>query len=181
MFCPALIVYIVCFSCCYFEKLMLWFGGRFYPKTPYLCTVIDSHMRLCVAVLQSLSHFSICHRYSLLCYLTSCSVVCHLFCFCKMYTVFLFVTQCDCDVPALSSRHTATLCVSKHFVLLSSATKGSIYLYILSYFYLAQHATKLLFHCQRKMHISIDCAIHYTFMLLDIAQHEMEHWSLSCD
>lgn len=57
--------------------------------------------------LQSMSYFSICHRYSLLCYLTSCSVVCHLFCFCKIYTVFLFVTQCGYDVPALSSRYAA--------------------------------------------------------------------------
>lgn len=124
-------------------------------------------MRPFVVALQSMSYFSICHRYSSLCYLTSCSVVCHLFCFCKIYTVFFFVTQCDCDVPALSSRYAATLCVSKHFVLLSSATKWSVYLYILAYFYLAQHATKPLFHCQRKMYISIHCAIQYTFCCLN--------------
>lgn len=97
-----------------------------------------------------MSDFSICHRYSLLCYLTSCSVVCHLFCFCKIYAVFLFVTQCDYDVPALSSRYAAKLCISKHFSLLSSATKRSIHLYIPAYFYLAQHATQPLFYCQKK-------------------------------
>ena len=133
MFRHTLIVSLCGCACCYFEKLMLWFSGRFYPKTLYLCAVINSHMRPFVVALQSMSYFSICHRYYLLFYLTSCSVVCHLFCFCKIYTVFVFVTQCDYDVPALSRRYAAKLCVSKHSVLLSRATKGSIYLYTLSW------------------------------------------------
>lgn len=128
---------------------------------------------------QSMSYFSICDRYSLFCYLTCCSVVCHLLCFCKIYTVFLSVTQRDCDVPVLTSRYGAKLCVSKHFVLLLNSTKGNIYLYILAYFYLAQHATQSLFHCQRKIHISIDVQYITLFFCLDIANHMVGHFSLS--
>lgn len=57
------------------------------------------------------------------------------------------------------------------FVLLFNATKESMYLYILAYFYLAQHATKSLFHCQRKIHISIDVQYITLFFYLDVAHH----------
>lgn len=118
-------------------------------------------MRLFVVALQSMSYFSICHRYSLLCYLVLWSAIC--FAFARFILRFsLWHSATVYDAPALSSRYTAKLCVSKHFVVLSSATKRSIfYLCILAYFYLSQHATKPLFHCQRTMHISI----HYTFLL----------------
>lgn len=120
-----------------------------YKRGPYLCSVIHSHMRRFVAALQSMSHFCICHSYSLLCYLTSCSVVCHLFCFCKIYTAPLYETQHDCDVPALRGRYGAAAVFFVCFFFsraacgaLCSATKEGTYLCILAYFYPAQRETK---------------------------------------
>ena len=92
----------------------------------YLQTVINSHMRLFVVAVQSKSYFSICYRYSLLCYLPSCAMACHLFCRCKIDAVFLLVTLGDYDVPSLNSRYASKLCCSKHFLFLSTATKENI-------------------------------------------------------
>lgn len=115
---------------------------------PCICwaPAINSHMSPFVEALQSISYFSICHRYSQLCYLTSCSCgLPFVFAFAG-FTLFLPVTQCDYDMAGDMIWYAARLASHKQFVLLSSAAEGSAYLYILAYFNLAQRATEPLFH-----------------------------------
>lgn len=89
---------------------------------PCICwaPAINSHMSPFVEALQSISYFSICHRYSLLCYLTSCSCgLPFVFAFAG-FTLFLPVTQCDYDMAGdmiwydmrRGSRRTNSLCCS---------------------------------------------------------------------
>lgn len=111
-----------CVSAC-LHPLLLWkinaaIQSQILSFDSATATVINSLMRLFVVALQSMSYFSICHRYSLLCYLPPCSVVCHLFCFCKIYTVPLCVTQ----RAAMIWRWYDV----QHLTLLSSATIGSM-------------------------------------------------------
>lgn len=87
---------------------------------PCICwaPAINSHMSPFVEALQSISYFSICHRYSLLCYLTSCSVVCHLFlllqdlhCFSLWHSVTMIWRVIWYDMRR-GSRRTNSLCCS---------------------------------------------------------------------
>lgn len=108
--CVIILVLCICVSATILKILMLSFRGRFYPFFSFFFgAAINSHMTLFIVALQSMSYFSICHRYSLLCYRASC---------CGLPFVLLLqdlhcVSLCDTvwlDVAALSSRYAAKLC-----------------------------------------------------------------------